>query len=216
MAIVRVERLSRTLKLGVAAIATSLVVAACGGPSQAQKASALLSSGVVAQSKGNLALAASDYSQAIAIEPSNKYALYDLGLVEQLQGQLGAAATHYQAAIAIDPTFVASLFNLAITVTHSAPLEAEDLYRQVLNISPKYAAAMLNLGYVMRSLGHTTAGNAEILKAIALVPSLASHAPKGLVIPKSGTSTTTTTTPGSHSTTTTTKPGSRSTTTVVG
>lgn len=201
MAVIRVGRIARTLKFGAITITTSLVVAACGGPSQSQKASSLLASGVTAQSKGNLSLAAADYSQAVAIEPSNKYALYDLGLVEQLQGQLAAAATHYQAAIAIDPTFVSSLFNLAITVTHTDPLESEDLYRQVLTISPNYAAAWLNLGYVLRSLGHTAAGDADILKAIKIAPSLKSHAPAGLKVSTgtgsaTSTSSTTTSVPG--------------------
>jgi tetratricopeptide (TPR) repeat protein len=61
-----------------------------------------------------------------------------------------------------------------------SPQEAEKLYRQATAVQPDYAIAHLNLGFLLRSEGRNTEGNAELLKATQLDPKLASRIPAGL------------------------------------
>jgi tetratricopeptide (TPR) repeat protein len=161
------------LSMAVAAV----ILAGCGSSGATQSSSTqLLSAGLAAQNAGHTQVALDDYQAVLKQEPGNKYALYDLGLINQQQGNTAAAEAQYRAALVSDPNYVPALFNLAILRTKEAPYEAVDLYRHVIALQPAYAAAHLNLGYVLRSLGQVTEGNAEIARALVLQPSLAATA----------------------------------------
>ena len=138
-----------------------------------------MNAGLSAQAAGNLSGAATDYKNAIAQDPHNKFAYYDLGLVDQLQGQAAAAEQNYRTTIQIDPNFVPALFNLAIIRTTPSPTEAEELYRQVISLQPNDATAHLNLGFLLRSEKRIPEGNAELSTAVSLDPTLASRIPPG-------------------------------------
>lgn len=158
------------------------VAAACGGSSatsNAQTAATDVSAGLSAQSAGNLTKASADYKDAIAHDASNKFAYYDLGLVQQLTNMPAAAEANYRAALQIDPNFVSALFNLAILRTTPSPAEAEQLYRHVISLQPTNAAAHLNLGFLLRSENRLAEGDAELMTATQLDPSLASRIPPG-------------------------------------
>jgi Tfp pilus assembly protein PilF len=167
------------------------MLAACGqssAQSQSQIASADLNAGLTAQASGDLATATTDYKNAIAHDPHNKYAYYDLGLVEQLQGQSAAAEANYRAALQIDPNFDRALFNLAIIRTGPSPAEAEELYRHVIALDPNDASAYLNLGFLLISESRTAEGQADLRMAVQLDPSDASRIPPAdLATPKSAT-----------------------------
>jgi len=54
-----------------------------------------------------------------------------------------------------------------------APAEAEQLYRRLLAVNPMYAAAHLNLGFLLRQLGRESEAGAELATAAQLDPKLA-------------------------------------------
>jgi len=162
----------------VAIILTAL--AACGGgKSDAQIASDALNAGLRAQAQGRNAEAATDYKNVLAHDPRNKFAYYDLGVIQQTSGDNASAEVNYRACLQIDPNFGPALYNLAIIRTGPSPQEAEELYRHAISLAPNSAAAHLNLGFLLRSLGRTDEGNAELRKAVALDPSTAQRIPAG-------------------------------------
>jgi tetratricopeptide (TPR) repeat protein len=183
-----VPRCAGVIAIGVLSAAA---LSACGSSPNSASLSAAqdISAGIASQGAGQYASAAQYYEKALAIQPKSAVALYNLGDVEQLQNLDAAAKSHYLAALAVDPNFISALYNLATLEASSSPLEAEALYDQVIKLSPNDASAHFNLGYVLISLGHKAAGEAEINKGIKLNPALASR------VGKSTSTTTTTTSP---------------------
>jgi Tfp pilus assembly protein PilF len=173
------NRMSRIVT--AAAMVAALAACGSGTPTQspAQVATNDVNAGLSAQAAGNLSTAATDYKNAIALDPHNKFAYYDLGLVDQLQSQPVTAEQNYRAAIQIDPNFVPALFNLAILRTTPSPAEAEELYRHVISLQANDATAHLNLGFLLRSEKRIAEGNAELNTAVSLDPTLASRIPPG-------------------------------------
>jgi tetratricopeptide (TPR) repeat protein len=168
------------LLLAIGSLAGGAWIAGCGGgsaQSDAQQASAALYAGLLAQNQGKTQEAIDDYRRCLAHDPKNKYAYYDLGLIDQQAGRNGSAERNYRTALTVDPQFEPALFNLAILRTTPSPSEAENLYRQVINIDPKNAAAHLNLGFVLKSDGRNDEAAAEFAKAVALDAQLASRVP---------------------------------------
>jgi tetratricopeptide (TPR) repeat protein len=173
----------RSHAMAAALVAVLAILAACGGStstqSSAQIASNDLNAGLSAQAAGQLADAATDYKNAISQDAHNKFAYYDLGLVEQLMGQAAASEVNYRATLQIDPNYTPALYNLAILRTVPSPAEAEQLYRHVISVQPKDAAAHLNLGFLLRSEKRIPEGNVELNTAVSLDPSIASRIPPG-------------------------------------
>jgi Tfp pilus assembly protein PilF len=69
------------------------------------------------------------------------------------------------------------VFNLAVDTAKSDPSTAEQLYFKVIAQQPTFAAAWLNLGFILQSQGQTAQAKADWAKAIALDSSLASRIP---------------------------------------
>jgi tetratricopeptide (TPR) repeat protein len=162
---------------GIGALAVSVLaigVAACGSP---PTAASLVSEGLKAQLAGDDSTAESTYQQAIKLDPNNAIAHYDLGTVYDRQGNRAQAESEYTATLVIEPTFTDALFNLADDTASSSPTSAENLYLRVLAIQPAYAAAWLNLGFILQGEGKSAEAKADWAKAVALEPSLASHVP---------------------------------------
>jgi tetratricopeptide (TPR) repeat protein len=160
---------------------TLLGVAACGGSggsgTPAQQAAALVTKGLEAQLAGDLATAQSDYQQATQLDHTNKFAYYDLGTVYDKQGNKAQAILDYQTVFQIDPNFVDALFNLGVDTTASDPVSAEQLYLKVVRLQPTFAAAWLNLGFILQSTGNLNQAKADWAKAVSLDPSLRSRIP---------------------------------------
>jgi Flp pilus assembly protein TadD len=169
--------------LGAAGFVIALTLAGCSSTgsssanSDARQASVALQAGLLAQSQGQTQTAIDDYHKVLSLDPKNKYAYYNLGLIDQQAGRNDAAERNYRQALNIDPEFESALFNLAIIRTVPAPVEAEALYRHVITINASNAAAHLNLGFLLRSVGRADEGNAELKKAVQLDPQLASRIP---------------------------------------
>jgi tetratricopeptide (TPR) repeat protein len=164
-------------KRGIGALAISALaigLAACGSP---PTAASLVSEGLKAQLAGDDSTAASTYQQAIKLDPNNAVAHYDLGTVYDRQGDKAQAESQYTATLVIEPTFTDALFNLADDTAASDPTSAANLYLQVLTQQPSFAAAWLNLGFILQGEGRTAEAKADWAKAVALDASLASHVP---------------------------------------
>jgi tetratricopeptide (TPR) repeat protein len=190
------KRISRRTKMTVCAVIPVVAVAlgavsasmgligskkASSTPSPAAKASTLLNAGLTAQTQGHVDVATKDYQQVLALDPANKYAMYDLGFIAQQAGQAAQAEKDYRQALNVDPNFASALFNLAILRTQPAPQEAVDLYRHAVTLNPKDAASHLNLGFLLVSLGQRDEGSAELRLATGIDPKLSSRVPAALI-----------------------------------
>ena len=150
-------------------------LAACGTPPTAQ---ILVSQGLKAQLAGDESTAESTYQQAIKLDPNNAVAHYNLGTVYDRQGNTSRAVTEYTATLVISPTFADALFNLAVDTATSDPVGAQRLYLRVLALQPTFAAAWLNLGFIVQGEGKLADAKSDWAKAVALDASLSSHVPK--------------------------------------
>jgi Flp pilus assembly protein TadD len=149
-------------------------LAGCGAP---PTATSLVSQGLKAQLAGDASTAESTYQQAIKLDPNNAVAHYDLGTVYDRQGSRAQAVEEYTTTLVIEPTFTDALFNLAVDTTSTDPAGAAKLYLRVVALQPGFAAAWLNLGFILQSQGDASAARSDWAKAVALDASLASHVP---------------------------------------
>jgi tetratricopeptide (TPR) repeat protein len=140
-------------------------------PSQS-KALAALNAGLKAQTAGDLTKAAADYNTTLDYDATNKYAFYNLALIDEASSNYGLAEANYRSAIKSDAKYEPALFNLAILRTGPDPKEAISLYKSAVAANPKDAAAWLNLGLLERANKAVRTGDKDVLKAIALDPSL--------------------------------------------
>lgn len=178
---------TRRLSIIAVGVTSALLLSACGSsPSTTQSIAQDLTAGIAAQNAGNYASATQYYNKVLTIDPNNATALYDLGDVDQLQNLLPAAKSRYLAALVADPNFISAMYNLATLEAPTTPNDARVLYDKIIAVSPRYADAHFNLGYVLIALGQQAAGQAQINVGIRLDPSLRSRV---------GTTTTTTTVP---------------------
>lgn len=165
------RRRSAALVLALAVI----TLGACGTP---PSATSLVSQGLKAQLAGDASTAESTYQQAIKLDPNNTVAHYDLGTVYDHQGNTTQAVAQYTATLVIDPTFTDALFNLAVDTARAQPARAELLYLKVLTLQPGFAAAWLNVGFILQGQGKVALAKADWAKAVSLDPSLAARIPK--------------------------------------
>lgn len=172
----RKGRLTHGFSLAAVGVTSALLLSACGSsPTASQSVAQNLTAGITAQNAGNYASATEYYNKVLASDPQNATALYDLGDVDQIQNLLPAAKTEYEAALAIDPNFLSAMYNLAVLEASTTPNDARVLYEKMITLSPRYADAHFNLGYVLISLGQQKAGLAQINIGIRLDPSLKSR-----------------------------------------
>jgi tetratricopeptide (TPR) repeat protein len=188
----RSDRLARAIALPLLVLGL-LVTAGCGVVAQAksegQKANDLIWQGMKAQEAGRTSEAADDYRKALALDPRNKFAYFDLGVIDQGAGRNSSAELEYRTALQFDANFAEALYNLAVLRAQAAPAEAADLYRRVTAVKPGFADAHLNLGFLLISMGQKTEGKAELDRAVAIRPSLASRVPANIAATPSPTPT---------------------------
>ena len=164
--------------LGVIALCAVLLASGCAKKSESQLASAALDKGLKAQVAGHSDEAVKDFRETLQHDPNNKFAYYNLGLIDQLAGRTDSAADNYRSALRTDPDYGPALLNLAILLTKSDPNQALKDYQHLVVVEPDNAGGHLNLGFLLKTLGRTDEGNAEIAKAISLDPSLRSRVPQ--------------------------------------
>jgi Tfp pilus assembly protein PilF len=146
-----------------------------GGKSPAENAkaaSAALDAGLKAHAAADLTTATTEYNTVQKYDPTNKFAFYNLALIDEAQSNYGLAATKYRSALETDPVYGPALFNLAILRTAPDPAEAISLYKRAVKANPKDAAALLNLGLLLRANGKKATGDKYVLRAITMNPKL--------------------------------------------
>jgi Tfp pilus assembly protein PilF len=163
-------------------VALLLAVVGCSGgaaasqaddpAANAKAAATALDAGLKAHAAGDTKAATADYNTVLKYEPKNKFALYNLALIDSANGNYGLAEEKYRLALASDPAYEPALFNLAILRSTKNPKEAIALYRRAVKANPKDAAALLNLGLLLRSNGQKAEGDKDVLRAIAINPKL--------------------------------------------
>jgi tetratricopeptide (TPR) repeat protein len=165
--------LMKYLLIALLTLAVLASVAACGGKSKDQQINDTLNTALQEHGAGNLDAATADYKKVLALDPTNKYALYNLGEIDQVSGRADSAENNYRLSLTTDPNFGPALFNLAILRNNAGDLtEAEALYRHDILVDASNAGAHLNLGLLLESLGQTTEGTSEVEKAHSLNPAL--------------------------------------------
>ncbi len=165
----------QSIRAGVGLGLLAVVLAACGTP---QSATTLVALGLKAQLSGDLTTAEDNYQQAIKLDANNMVAHYDLGTIYDRHGNTSLAVGEYTAALTIDPTFTDALFNLAVDTAATDPASAKTLYLKVVAGQPSFAAAWLNLGFILEDEGDASAAHADWSKAVVLDPSLATRIPR--------------------------------------
>ena len=175
-----------SLARGLAALALSTAISACGatrtvttrgtaasaGPSAVNT---LLEQGI-AQAEGNrLSQAATTFEDILVISPTNKYALYNLGLIDQERHDLSGALTRYEEALKADRTYTPAMYNKALLLEASDPNGALALYRRIVGLNPRASTAYLHMAIVYARHGKLSQAKQARAKAIALDPSLANY-----------------------------------------
>lgn len=155
----------RTLSVGLLA----LTLVGCGlGAGSAQSAAPgdALQQGLAAHTAGKLDDAVGLYHQALAKDPTNKFALFNLGQIEHTRNKLVAAEAWYRLALESDKAMPSALYNLAL-VRQSVgdSIESASLLRRLITVGPENASAHYNLGIALRSLGQNADATTEFATA---------------------------------------------------
>jgi tetratricopeptide (TPR) repeat protein len=132
------------------------------------------------ENKSEDAAAVADFLAVVKLDPANTVAWYDLGVIARQQDQNKQAISDYLHSLGGDPDYVPSLYNLAILETKANPTEAEGLYKRLLLIQPKNAAAHLNLGFVLLNEKRPGDARTQFDRAISIDQTLASRIPKAM------------------------------------
>jgi Tfp pilus assembly protein PilF len=138
----------------------------------AKTASAALDAGLKSHAAGDTATATDQYNTVLKHEPKNKFALYNLALIDAGNGNYGLAEEKYRLTLESDAAYEPALFNLAILRSTKDPKEAISLYERAVAANPKDAAALLNLGLLLRTNGQKAKGDKLVLQAVKMNPKL--------------------------------------------
>jgi tetratricopeptide (TPR) repeat protein len=132
-------------------------------------AEGLVTEGLRLQTAGQSDQAKAKYSEALGLDASNKYALYNLGLIEQTAGNPAGSIPLYRRALATDPAFNSARYNLGLALRDTgdssgaiAELEA------VLATDPDGIGTLVNLGNLLVEAGDRTRGQELLDRAAEL------------------------------------------------
>ena len=127
---------------------------------------------LLAHQSGRLPEAIAGYWRVLALDPSHADALYLLGLARHQSGDTVGGEAQILQAIQLreDAFFLEVLARLRQEQNRFD--EAEDGYRRVLALLPDSAAALCNLGVLLRATGRLQEAESTLRKAIACHPAL--------------------------------------------
>lgn len=174
--------MNQARSLGAVVSVVAILVSACGGGSDTDKAtpSSLLGAGLAAEKKGDLVGARALFEQLLRKQPNNVYAHYNLGVIDQQQNDTAAALQEYGEALASNPNYVPALYNEATIWGGSNPTLAIATYRQIIKLQAHAPTAYLNLGLLEEQAGQHKAAVSHLLTALHQDPSLTSRLPPNL------------------------------------
>jgi tetratricopeptide (TPR) repeat protein len=152
-----------------------LAVSLCGFGQQSNpsRLESLLGNARTAQAAGNFAEAASDYKQAISLDPGVPQLWANLGLMQHQQGNYTEAIASFLHANHLDPSlYVPNLF-LGIDYAHTGKQQAAVPYLvSAVKINQSDPQAALALGRVYVASGNLNGAVAELERATELEPKL--------------------------------------------
>lgn len=126
----------------------------------------LLADGLVLQQAGQNGPAEAKYNEALALDPTNKFALYNLGVLKQTTGNPGQSIDFYRRALAADPAFTSARYNLALALRDTGDLEgAIAEFEALLIVDPNGIGTLLNFGNLLIEAGDTERGQQLIDRA---------------------------------------------------
>ncbi len=137
----------------------------------------LIDQGIGQANAGQLTEAATTFNNVLAIDPNNKFALYNLGVLAQRRNDTAAALGYYDKALASDAAYTPALFNKAILLEPTSRDQAIALYEKIVGINPKASTAYLRLAALYAAAGQADKAAAARAKATEIDPSLATSPP---------------------------------------
>ena len=135
----------------------------------------LLKQGIAQADADQLSQATTTFEDILAVNPTNKYALYNLGVIEQERHDLSGAVSRYDQALSADDTYTPAMYNKALILETSDPNESLALYRRILELNPRASTTYLRMAIVYARHGKLSQAKQAHVKAIALDPSLANY-----------------------------------------
>ncbi len=185
------SRLARATAVIVAGASIGLATSACTSsstpsPTSSDAASAsasaaqvakLLQQGVDQATQQKTDDAVATFNSVLAIDPNNKYALYNLGLIAQNRNDTANATSYYDRAIKSDPSYTPAMYNKAIILEASNLDGAVALYEKIVQINPNASTAWYRLSLAYERQGQADKATDAKAKALALDPSLAGSTP---------------------------------------
>lgn len=126
----------------------------------------LLADGLALQQSGQNEPAKAKYNEALALDPSNRFALYNLGVLSQTTGNPGQSIDFYRRALATDPAFNSARYNLALALRDTgdrAGAIAE--FETLLTADPDGIGTLLNFGNLLIEEGDAERGQQLIDRA---------------------------------------------------
>ncbi|WP_044561068.1 tetratricopeptide repeat protein [Azospirillum sp. B4] len=127
--------------------------------------------GLVAQARGQSAIAAELIGEALALKPDDSAMHGNLGIALAKLGRFEAAEAAYRRAIELRPDNADAHSNLGNVLRHHGRWdEADSEYRQALALRPTFAEAHSNLGNVLRQRDDLAGAEAAYRQALALKP----------------------------------------------
>jgi tetratricopeptide (TPR) repeat protein len=160
----------------------SAALAGCGaagspttGTGGARVVNALLAQGIAQAESHQLSRATTTFMDILAVNPTNKYALYNLGVIDQQRRQLSAALARYDEALRSDATYTPAMYNKARILETGHPNASLTLYRRIVKLNPRASTAYLRMAIVYARHGRLAQARRARARAIALEPSLANY-----------------------------------------
>ena len=163
--------LPRAFRVTDAAERLALCVAALAA---GRTAAALVATASVSMEVNDLAAAARDLDEAMALAPRWAAVHYERGKLRLRRDDMTRAAQDFQAAADRLPGFAPAWSNLGATLGElDRPAEALVAFERALALAPLSAQALNNVGVVRRELGRLTDSEAAFRQVIELMPRLA-------------------------------------------
>jgi len=124
--------------------------------------------GSIAINRGNLELAEREWLQALAMDPTNAYALDDMALLRQRQGRYLESVDYSQRALRNLPAYTTAHVNLAETLAAmKRSAEADWEFHLATTLSPLSTSAHNNYGKFLLAQGRSEDARAEYERSAA-------------------------------------------------
>src|SRR5271167_625143 len=137
--------------------------------------------GLVADGTGQYREAATEYQQALELEPGNEDAYVGLALAYEHQGTINEAEQSYQRAIEAHPNSPYSYNSLGTFYLRREEYDkAVQMFQKVIAMAPEGYGAYVNLGATYNGMGQYDKSVESLRKSISLRPSYAGYVNLGV------------------------------------